>query len=453
MKIKLQATIGISIILILFGSIVIINIRSFSQNGYTVTTVQTTTEKEYITRTLFSDATNTDFITQGTTSTTLLIEPYTITTTQTVTASNVGGASQLDSYYILAGGQNGSWFTDSQFPRLYQISLAGHYSRKVNLLPGEGTVWSGDSNGSDWLISGWGDESPSGSPNPYLQLYDGSNAINDSIEDQAEAEWNGGDVFAISSNGSSWLLSGMGSGVLPSFSPDAINHLSAGLFNGRTFTDLSEIIPEQMDGILYANAYNGTEWLIGGGYLGLGVLFSFNGSAFTDLTGEIESAVPSFGSVQSIGWNSESWLIGGTGFLAAYDGSKFVNLSSNLTTMWSSSNFGAVYSVNSMGWNGSEWLLGGGTPVASYSFLSSAFLYSYNSTSFSNLTPSLPKYIDEGNSESSILSIASSTRDSWVIGGYAGNAAVLLVYDGTSITDLSNLTGDMSYVNWVGISP
>ena len=286
MKIKVQAAIGISIILILLGSIVILNARSFSQKGYTVTTVQTTTEKEYITRTLLSDATNTDFITQGTTSTTLLIEPYTITTTLTVTASNVEGATQLDSYYILAGGQNGSWFSDSQFPRLYQISLSGHYSRKLNLLPGEGTVWSGNSNGSDWLISGWGVAPAVGAANPYLGLYDASTSpLNDSIEDQAEAEWNGGDVFAISSNGSSWLLSGMGSGILPSFSPDAINHLSAGLFNGRTFTDLSSKIPEQMDGILYANAYNGTDWLLGGGYLGVGVLFLFNGSAFTDSDG------------------------------------------------------------------------------------------------------------------------------------------------------------------------
>jgi hypothetical protein len=299
MKIKVQAAVGISIILILLRSIVILNTRSFSQQGYTVTRIQTTTETEYIMRTLMTDATNTDFITQGTTSTTLLTEPYTITAAeiQTITASTHEEASQLDSY-ILAGGQNGSWFTNAQFPRLYQISVAGHYSRKVNLLSGEGTVWSGDSNGSDWLISGWGDEPLSGSPNPFLHIYDGSKSLNDSIEDAAEAEWNGGDVFAISSNGSSWFLSGMGSGILSSYSPDAINHLSAGLFNGKTFTDLSSKIPDQMDGILYANAYNGADWLVGGGYLGVGVLFSFNGSTFTDLTGEIESAVPSFGSVQ-----------------------------------------------------------------------------------------------------------------------------------------------------------
>jgi hypothetical protein len=110
--------------------------------------------------------------------------------------------------------------------------------------------------------------------------------------------------------------------------------------------------------------------------------------------------------------------------------------------MWSQSNFGGLYSVNSVAWNGSEWLLGGGTPVASYSFLSSAFLYSYNSTRFSNLTPSLPSYIQGANSDSSILSIAtSSSRGSWVIGGYAGSTGILLVYNGTAITDLSNLTG------------
>jgi hypothetical protein len=311
---------------------------------------------------------------------------------------------------------------------------------------GKGTVWSGVSNSSDWLISGWGTSLDQSATNPYLY-------VNDTAEDSSEAEWSGGDVFAISSNGTSWFLSGMGSGVLKSYSSVETNHLSAGLFDGKKFTDLSSELPDQMDGILYANAFNGSEWLVGGGYLDTGVLFSFNGTSFQDLTGKIASAIPSFQSVQSIGWNGRYWLVGGIGFLALYDGSTFTDLTSNLTHVLSPElNSIETFTVNSIAWNGTIWLLGGGQPVAFSSSWSSAWIASYDKSSFLDLTSILPHYAIGINADSSILSIAaSSSRHSWIIGGYASNNAMLLELN-LNINDYSNLTGDMSYITWVGTS-
>ena len=145
-----------------------------------------------------------------------------------------------------------------------------------------------------------------------------------------------------------------------------------------------------MDGILYANAYNGTEWLIGGGYTSNGVLFSFNGISFTDLTAKIQASIPSFESVQSIAWNGKYWLIGGMGFLAIYDGANFVNLTPAVNKLVTS-NFPGAFSINSIAWNGSEWLLGGGTPVAGYSLIGSAFLLTYNASSLSDLDSAITK--------------------------------------------------------------
>jgi hypothetical protein len=390
----------------------------------------------------------------------MYVPPETVTTTSTTTTTVVLNQTiavvDQSKNFILVGGQNGSWFTKSQYPRLLQISVDSNSSIGLNPVAGEGTVWSGMSNGSDWLISGWGGESYTGAPNPYLFLYNGTGSINDTIEDSAEAEWQGGDVFAISSNGTSWLLSGLGSGVLNPLQigrPILTNHLSVGLFDGKKFIDLSRQLPEQMDGILYANAFNGSDWLIGGGYLNRGVLFEFDGTRFIDLTSVIERFVHSFNSVQSIAWNGQYWLIGGIGFLAKFDGLKFADLSSNLTNMLSSQVTSAkLFAVNSMAWNGSKWLIGGGEPVAINLFSSVPWIASYNSTSFVDLTAMLPLYSTGLNSDSSILSIVNSpSRGFWLIGGYSGNNGMLLDYRG-SLSDLSNLTGDMTYVNWVATS-
>jgi hypothetical protein len=260
---KVQASLALSIVVLLIGPVVIFNSHSFSlkDESRVVTSVETTTE--YLTRTVFSQATSTMFVTPSS-PTSVVSQEFTTTTTATVIESQENQAMNQQYGYLLVGGQSGSWFTNSQFPRLLQISLSNKTARRLDPVTGEGTVWSGDYNGSDWLISGWGTDDGSGSPNPYLYVFNGTNALSDQVEDSAEAEWNGGDVFSISSNGSTWFLSGMGSGILPSLSYNATNHLSAGLFNGTTFTDLSYELPQQMDGILYANAFGDNEWLVGG---------------------------------------------------------------------------------------------------------------------------------------------------------------------------------------------
>ena len=421
---------------LLVGSVVIFNSHSFSQRNDVTTRFETNiaTNTVYFTTTVLNDATSTVFVTPSLPPS-ISTSQYTITSIETTTVieSQTIQQAPVQQYgYLLVGGQNGSWFTNSQFPRLLQISLSNHAVRRLNPVDGQGTVWSGDSNGSDWLISGWGTDDQSGSPNPYLFVFNGTNALSDSVEDVAEAEWSGGDVFSISSNASEWFLSGMGSGILGTVSPDQTNHLSAGLFNGTTFTDLSSELPQQMDGILYANAFGDNEWLVGGGYLGDGILFSFNGASFSDLTAEIASSIPEFSSIQSIEWNGQYWLIGGTGFLAMYNNSVFTDLTSKLEAVLPSQVDLSQYSVNALGWNGSSWLIGGGEAVALTSFSSHAWLADFNSTQFSNLSSALPSYATNVNADSSVLSIAlSSSLDSWIIGGYA-KGGMLLSYNGAT---------------------
>lgn len=403
-----------------------------------------------------NEATNTVFLTQA---------PATVTDTRTVySVSQVTVAESTQSQtmqqnldqansYIMVGGQNGSWFTDLQFPRLLQISLATHYVRKLVPVEGQGTIWSGGSNGSDWLISGWGISNGTEPLNPYLFLFNGTAPVSYNVEGvAAQAEWNGGDIFSISSNGSTWFLSGMGSGELSSYSYEISNHLSAGIFNGTAFTDLSALLPQQMDGILYANAFGDNEWLIGGGYQGAGVLFSFNGTSFTDLTSQISAEIPEFHSIQSIAWNGQYWLIGGTGFLAMYNNSVFTDLTPALSAVLPAQVNDSSYSVNSVVWNGTSWLIGGGEAVAIDTFYSEPFLASYNSSTFENLTSALPSNMTEGASNTSVLSLAWNPQYGWIIGGYSYGAGMLLIYNEGSTTNLSGLVAGMNYVIWVGSS-
>ena len=84
-----------------------------------------------------------------------------------------------------------------------------------------------------------------------------------------------------------------------------------------------------------------------------------------DLTAVIKRSVPSFASVESIAWNGHYWLLGGSGFLAEYDGSKFTDLTPNLSAALKQSvSIISFQSVNALSWNGTAWMLGGGEPVA-----------------------------------------------------------------------------------------
>ena len=345
--------------------------------------------------------------------------------------------------FVFVGGQNGSWFQPGQFPRLYQISLQSYSRTQLDPVRSAGTVWGGGFNGSQLLVSGWGSDDHS--TGPYIWLYNGAHVVTSgSLDDYGKASsWSGGDIFSASYNGKEWLLSGLGSGPLPHYSAGAINHMSLGTFNGRTFKDLSNLVPDQQDAILYANAWNGRYWLVGGGYLGVDILFTFDGNKIVDLTAQAMEAVPSVGSVQCIAWNGDYWLIGGFGFLAKYDGHNFVDLTQQLEHALSTYDFN---SVNAIAWNGQSWLIGGGTAIAQL-YPSPAWFAAYTPDGFIDLSSTLPSYISNTYA-SSILAIT-AVNGVWFLGGYSGNNGILLAYKEGTLTDYSNLVSGFTYVDWV----
>jgi hypothetical protein len=345
--------------------------------------------------------------------------------------------------YVFVGGQNGSWFQPGQFPLLYQISLQNYSRIRLDPVSSGGTVWGGGFNGSQLLVSGWGSDDDS--PGPYIWLYNGAHVVTSgSLDNYGKASsWSGGDIFSASYNGKEWLLSGLGSGPLPPYSDEAINHMSLGTFNGSTFTDLSSLVPEQQDAILYANAWNGQYWLVGGGYLGVDVLFTFNGSTIIDLTEEAMKAIPSMGSVQSIAWNGDYWLIGGIGFLAKYDGHNFVDLTQQLERALPTYDFN---SVNAIAWNGQSWLIGGGTVIAQL-YPSQAWFIAYTSNGFIDPSHTVPS--DVSNPYGSSILAITAVNGVWFLGGYSSNKGMLLAYNDGILTDYSNLVNGFSYVDWV----
>lgn len=363
--------------------------------------------------------------------------------------------SRVTEPYILVGGQNGTWFQTTQWPKLYKIFLSDRSVTQLTPTPQPGAVWTGAWNGSQWLISGYGGANPGvNASNPFVYLYDGCSQIVADTEDlwEPQASWHGGDVFAASYNGSQWLLSGLGSDSFASGLP-SFNHMTLGLFDGSNFTDLSSTLHSQEDEILYANAWNGRYWLVGGGYEGnTGVLFEYNGTNFTDLSVQLESVVPNFDSVQAIGWNGEYWLIGGVGFLAKYDGRNFMDLTPELDAVInprSALNYTCCNSVTALAWNGASWMIGGGAPVA-VPAPTTAWAVTYNDYEFQDLSSLLPSYFTNPAQSSSLLTIT-YVDDSWILGGYSDGRGILLFYTNSTTTDVSYLVKDsMSTVNWVG---
>jgi len=384
--------------------------------------------------------------------------------------------SRPDPAFIVAGGQQGEWFTDGQYPSLLRITPSSYSplqfaSTSLTTLNGEGSVWSGGFNGSNWLISGWG----SGKYlNPYISLYNESTTGKTRLGNYSEIantqeEWAGGDVFAVGWNGTDWLLTGMGSGpLLPG--DDSTNHMSMAILSSNgTFTDISAQIPSQQDLILYANAWNGKYWLVGGGWYGSsqGELLVLSGNTITDITNQIASVVHSFNSIQSIVWNGKYFLIGGVGFLAEYNGSTFTDLTPQLNsalTYYHSLSANANNSVNAIAWMGTYWLLAGGTPVAYYQGVSSqsARIASIIPDSDQNLSLSttfkdissvvIPKSILRIDTNSTLLAMSCLSWSGCAIGGADSQGGVLLWFDGQKTLDLSpTLNSNMTYVQWVGL--
>ena len=394
------------------------------------------------------------------------------TTEQSSTSGAVGTSSTLSSStpYILTGGQNGEWFTPTQTPALYKVTLSGlgGVSKSLATESNSGAVWSGGWNGSDWLITGWGSGDSNGL-NPYFEIYDNqaqselyfSNYTQDSA---AEQEWSGGDIFSGTWNGSTWLLTGMGSGVLnPGYG--VVNHYSmAFLTSNGTFIDLSESIPRNIDGILYASSWNGFNWLVGGGWYGFntGVLYQVTpNGAIVDLTSVIREWVPDFSTVQSIEWNGTDWMIGGVGFLALYNPTTGAvydltgALDSALNTIDSLDN-SMTNAVNSIVWTKGTWMLGGGAPVGfEGTEKQTAWVASFDPQSgqFSDLNSHVIPSSMLQDSMSSILSMACDDLGC-ALGGFSGISPVLLWYNGSGTMDLSYTlpSGNMTYVQWVGVS-
>ena len=371
--------------------------------------------------------------------------PY---TTEVFSSGGEGAVIQnaLEGGYLFVGGQNGTWFQEGQFPRLYQVSLQRNSSVQLDPVRSGGAVWGGGFNGSQFLVSGWGTDD--NSLGPYVWLYNGARVVAAGSLDKFgnASSWNGGDVFAASYNGKEWLLTGLGSGPLASFSNNSVNHMSLGTFNGSTFTDLSYLVPDQEDAILYTNAWNGEYWLVGGGYLSDGVLFTFDGNKTIDLTAQARNAITNFASVQTIAWNGDYWLIGGIGFLAKYDGHNFVDLTPLLERQVLRTNL-YFNSVNAIAWNGESWMLGGGTPIAQVG-LNPAWLADYSAAGFLDLSSMLPSYFTNSTQGSSILAIT-SLNGIWILGGYSGDRGVLLSYNEGVLTDYSNLVNGLTYVDWM----
>jgi hypothetical protein len=351
----------------------------------------------------------------------------------------------LEGGLLFVGGQNGSWFQSGQFPRLGEISLPDYSYTQLTPVRSGGTVWGGGFNGSQLLVSGWGTDD--GSPGPYIWLYDGLSVVTQgSLDEYGQASsWNGGDIFAASYNGREWLLSGLGSGPLSNyFEGTPSNHMALGLFDGASFTDLSGLVPDQQDEILYTNAWNGQYWLVGGGWLSSGILFTLNGNTTVDLTTQAAEAISNFTSVQSVAWNGNYWLIGGMGFLAKYDGHTFVDLTPQLEYALGTK---ILYSVNTIAWNGQSWMIGGGRPIAQLG-TSHAWVAVYNRGDFYDLSSSLPTYVSDNTQNSSILDVT-PVGETWVLGGYSGTKGLLLTYDEATTTDYSNLLNNFTYVDWV----
>jgi hypothetical protein len=237
--------------------------------------------------------------------------------------------------------------------------------------------------------------------------------------------------------------------------------MALALFDGYNFTDLSGDVPNQWDGVLFANAWNGHYWLVGGGWQGNeGVLYRYDGTSFIDISSQLQSAMSKSGtqfhSVQAIDWNGNYWLVGGVGFLAKYDGLNFTDLTPDLNAALGRRHaLNYVFccnAVNAIAWDGVSWQIGGGAAVATPQPLN-AWAASYNGVSFTDLTPLIPPYIANAAQGSSILTISSS-EGSWFFGGYAGDRGFLFLLANSAVTDLSEMINDtMTIVNWAGGLP
>ena len=303
---------------------------------------------------------------------------------------------------------NGSTFTDLSA----ELTAAG-WTERITFIAASGT---------NWLIGG----------GLGLFFYDGT-TFTDRSGELAAAGWTSGEIRAIAGGGTGWLIGGMSGDGLKLFSCDV-----------STLTDLSGELAAAgwTDGEIYGIAAGGTGWVIGG-WRGAGIasLFYFNGTAFTDHSGELSGWASGKGT-QAIAGSGTDWLIGGYDDelwdgprLFSYNGTEVTDRRDELIAAGFD---GLIFAIAA---SGTEWLIGG------FDQPYSPGLYSWDGSTFTNRSAGL---IAAGWPRGEIRAIAGRGTD-WLIGGYDGDTGVpkLFSWDGTAFTDHSGeLTGWSSgYLN------
>ncbi len=196
-------------------------------------------------------------------------------------------------------------------------------------------------NGQYWLIGADGE----GARN--LVKYDGTTFTNLSSQIGVnyyltDADW----------NGSYWIIVGYEKTNGTSSMPKVFK------YDGATFTDLSDEsgfgdYSEGRQCWLWAVKWNGSYFLIGGGYdhytgtvwATWGMLKKYDGTTWTDVTSDYQ-AVGGKGTIYTIGWNGSYFLIGGICALKRYDGETFISLEKPPATNYTC-----------IDWNGKYWLI------------------------------------------------------------------------------------------------
>ncbi len=166
------------------------------------------------------------------------------------------------------------------------------------------------------------------------------------------------------------------------------------------------------EGGVYAIAWNGTGWLIGGqrsqGVKNEGALVSLYHGRITNLSGAVASAFRG-GGIWAVAWNGTGWLVGGNSSAGPALVSWSANGARNLSSLPVS--HGSDGWVQLLVWNGFEWLVGGEKVFGTL-----------EGGQYRDLDPASP-FLSSGEFA------AAWTGSSWVVGGYG--ARLVWVRSGT----------------------
>lgn len=132
--------------------------------------------------------------------------------------------------------------------------------------------------------------------------------------------WEGG-VYAMGWNGTAWLIGGQAGWGGGSNNFGALVRLQSGGFVNET-----DLLGGAFNGGgVFAMGWNGTSWLFGGNSTQGPVLISLHGTRVTNLTSEIRGWDP-WNYIQTLDWNGQEWLVGGEGVFGLLQGNTFTDL-------------------------------------------------------------------------------------------------------------------------------